>query len=142
MDSMLLPVMCVLVVALVSAIVYLMFRDKSTSKGKLVKKLPMEFSKKILAFGFGAAVVIILYAMWIQYLITTNHYIGDTNIVTTLLTIMGAELTAASGFYYWKSRRENELKLQSKMKQGYIIAENDKGYQDGFNNHNQDDHHY
>ncbi|MCM3387357.1 hypothetical protein M3649_04310 [Ureibacillus chungkukjangi] len=83
----------------------------------------MEFSKKILYVTFILAIVIFSYAMWIQYLIVTSGFIGDTSIVTTLLTVLGAEITAGTSFYYWKSRRENEIKLKATYGENYTSNE-------------------
>lgn len=70
-------------------------------------KYPMEFSKKILLVTSVIAVFILAYAMGIQYLIIVRDYHGDTNIVITLLTVLGAEVATGTGFYYWKAKSEN-----------------------------------
>jgi len=73
----------------------------------------MEFSKKILFTTLIIALIIIAYAMWIQYLIITKDYQGGTEIVTSLIVALGAEVTAGTSFYYWKSKKENEIKLRN-----------------------------
>lgn len=70
-------------------------------------KIPMEFSKKILLVTSVIAVFILAYAMCIQYLIIVRDYQGDTNIVITLLSVLGAEVATGTGFYYWKAKSEN-----------------------------------
>ncbi|MEK4025764.1 hypothetical protein [Sporosarcina sp. FSL W7-1283] len=82
-------------------------RKKRKPKVKKVTKYPMEFSKKILMVTFLIALIILCYAMWIQYLIIVKDYQGDTNIVITILTVLGAEIATGTGFYYWKAKAEN-----------------------------------
>lgn len=76
-------------------------------KQSLPPKPKMEFSKKILLVTSVIAVFILAYAMSIQYLIIVRDYQGDTNIVITLLTVLGAEVATGTGFYYWKAKSEN-----------------------------------
>jgi len=85
------------------------------SSGEMAKEKTitvMEFSKKILFVTLIVAIIIIAYAMWIQYLIITKDYQGGTEIVTSLIVALGAEVTAGTSFYYWKSKKENEIKLR------------------------------
>lgn len=73
----------------------------------------MEFSKKILIVTFINALIIIAYAMFIQYLVIAKDYTGGTEIITTLIASLGVEVTAGTSFYYWKSKQENIIKLKS-----------------------------
>lgn len=87
-------------------------RKKRKPKPKKVLKYPMEFSKKILMVTFYIAILILAYAMWIQYLIIVKDYHGDTNIVITIISVLGAEVATGTGFYYWKSKAENVAREQ------------------------------
>lgn len=73
----------------------------------------MEFSKKILLWTFIIALVIIGYAMWIQYVVITRDFHGGTEIVTALIVALGTEVTAGTSFYFWKARLENKIKLEA-----------------------------
>mgnify|MGYP003429355701 CR=1 FL=1 len=74
----------------------------------------MEFSKKILVVTFGIAVVIIAYAMFVQMLVILKDYHGGT------------------GFYYWKAKRENELKLKKKFGELYEQEQETTTYQEEY----------
>lgn len=82
------------------------------ARGRSRRRKKTEFSKKILYVTVGVAIIIFAYAMWIQYLIISKDYHGDTSIVITLLTVIGAEITAGTSFYYYKARSENLLKIR------------------------------
>lgn len=83
------------------------YEVKRKKRPKKVTKYPMEFSKKILLVTFFIALIIVGYAMWIQYLIISKDYMGDTNIIITLISVLGAEVATGTGFYYWKAKAEN-----------------------------------
>lgn len=92
----------------------------------------MEFSKKILVVTFGIAVVIIAYAMFVQMLVILKDYHGGTEIVTVLIGALAAEVTAGTGFYYWKAKRENELKLKKKFGELYGQEQETTTYQEEY----------
>lgn len=66
-----------------------------------------EFSKKLLYVIFFATAVVIGFTLYI--VIQT----GDTSPLHYLIPALFTEVSVATGFYYWKARRENEIKLQS-----------------------------
>ena len=82
-------------------------RKKQEELAARLARKRMEFSKKILLVSsvfFGAVMV---YAAWIQYLIISKDYMGDTSITLAMLTAVGAEVSAGVSFYYWKAKAEN-----------------------------------
>ena len=93
-------------------------------KQTLPLKPRMEFSKKILLVTSVIAVFILVYAMSIQYLIILKDYQGDTNIVITLLTVLGAEVATGTGFYYWKAKAENIER--ERRRTGFINGEEEE----------------
>lgn len=76
-----------------------------------LKSLPpkpkMEFSKKILIAVFVATLIIVVCAMGMSYMTQT------TDVYAYLIPAIFAELGIGTGFYYWKSKKENEIKLRS-----------------------------
>lgn len=69
-------------------------------------KKQMEFSKKILLAMFSVALVIVACAITMSYVTQT------TDVYAYLIPAIFAELSVGTGFYYWKARRENEIKLR------------------------------
>ena len=67
---------------------------------------PAEFSKKIITFMTVFTVVITIYTLAVVW------RTGDTSPLTCLITAVFAEYATATGFYYWKARKENEIKLR------------------------------
>jgi TRAP-type uncharacterized transport system fused permease subunit len=70
------------------------------------KKRKTEFSKKLLYVIFTVTGIIIaftLYMVWVTQ---------DLSPLTYLIPAVFAEVATATGFYYWKARKENEIKLQ------------------------------
>ena len=62
---------------------------------------------------------------WLVYLPTLGATIfacavvwktNDTSALTVLLPLLFAELATATGFYYWKAKNENRIKLLKKYK--------------------------
>ena len=84
------------------------------------RKQPMEFSKKILMVAWLSGSFVIAYALWLTYLMVIGGYDGDISLIQTILTGGFAEITAGTAFYYWKARKENEIKLT-----GSITKEDD-----------------
>ncbi|MGN7387704.1 hypothetical protein [Sporosarcina sp. SAFN-015] len=70
-------------------------------------KKPTEFSKKLLYVIFGVTGVIIAFTLAIIW------RTGDTSPLAYLIPSVFAEVATATGFYYWKARKENEIKLRS-----------------------------
>lgn len=79
---------------------------------KKKKKKKTEFSKKLLIISYLIGILIIAYAMFIQLLIISSNYQGDSSIVTGLIAGAFAEMGVVSGFYKWKAKAENIVKLQ------------------------------
>lgn len=69
----------------------------------------METSKKILAGSWTAAII-----LTVIVIIGTFKQVDVTNL-TILASASWAELTAAHGFYYWKSKNENRHKGAQKL---------------------------
>lgn len=67
----------------------------------------MEFSKKLLFVIMSTTAIVIGFTIYIV-IIT-----GDTSPLHYLIPALFTEVSVATGFYYWKAKRENEIKLQS-----------------------------
>lgn len=65
-----------------------------------------EFSKKIIIFMTVFTVVITLFSLVLMW------KTGDTSPLAYLIPAVFAEYATATGFYYWKARKENEIKLR------------------------------
>ena len=74
-------------------------------------KQPMEFSKKILVVSWLTGIFIIFFALWLSYMMIIKGHDGDVSIILTILGGAFAEITAGTSFYYWKAKKENEIKL-------------------------------
>lgn len=96
-------------------------RMKSTP----VKKR-MEFSKKMLIASYSVGVVILIFAMVMQWLFLSNGYEGSSEIVVTLITGAFAEMGIVTSMYSWKAKMENKIKLQAiyRIKDDDIEEEN------------------
>ncbi len=70
------------------------------------QKGPMEFSKKILFAVFAITIVIVACAIAMSYVTQT------TDVYAYLIPSIFGELGVGTGFYYWKAKKENEIKLQ------------------------------
>lgn len=70
-----------------------------------MKKRKMEFSKKILIFCTGATVIIVGLAFLLMW------RTGDLSPLSFIITGIFAELASATGFYYWKAKNENMVKI-------------------------------
>lgn len=69
------------------------------------EKPKTEFSKKLLYVVFGITGIVILFTMYM---------IWETNDLTPLSYLIPAlfvEVASASSLYYWKAKKENEIKL-------------------------------
>ena len=81
-------------------------------------KKPMEFSKKIF-FGISTGVALITIFSCVM-----SWRTNDTNVLSYIIGGAFAELATATGFYFNKSKRENELKIKRSMKElGIEIGE-------------------
>lgn len=65
----------------------------------------MEFSKKIIIFMTVFTVIITAYALALMW------RTGDTSPLAYLIPSVFTEYATATGFYYWKARAENKIKL-------------------------------
>lgn len=68
----------------------------------------MEFSKKIIIFICAFSVIVTAFSIVLMW--RTN----DLSALAYLIPSVFTELTAATGFYYWKARTENKIKLLKK----------------------------
>lgn len=68
----------------------------------------MEFSKKILIVAAVVFIAVIIFTCFMVYI--TQNLIP----LEILITTIGAEVGAGTGFYYWKAKAENTIKLQKK----------------------------
>lgn len=64
-----------------------------------------EFSKKIIIFMTVFTVIITAYSLALMW------KTGDTSPLAYLIPSVFAEYATATGFYYWKARSENKIKL-------------------------------
>ena len=65
-----------------------------------------EFSKIFLAASGAAAAVLSLFTM------AAVWHTGDTSPLAYLIPAVFGELATATGFYYWKAKTENRIKLE------------------------------
>lgn len=68
----------------------------------------MEFSKKIIIFISVFSVFVSVFSIILMW------RTGDLSALAYLIPSVFTELTAATGFYYWKARTENKIKLLKK----------------------------
>ncbi len=64
-----------------------------------------EFSKKIIIFMTIFVVIITIYSLVLMW------HTGDTSPLAYLIPSIFAEYATATGFYYWKAKTENKIKL-------------------------------
>ena len=70
-----------------------------------------EFSKTILRTVALATVVIVVFSFALMW------KTGDTSPLAYIVPGIFAELSAATGFYFWKAKAENEIKLNTVRRQ-------------------------
>lgn len=70
-----------------------------------------EFSKTILRTVALATVVIVVFSFALMW------KTGDTSPLAYIVPGIFAELSAATGFYFWKAKAENEIKLDTVRRQ-------------------------
>lgn len=96
-----------------------MFRGYREYRNSLPPKPKMEFSKKLLIVVFAITIVITACAMAMSYTTQT------TDVYAYLIPAIFAELGVGTGFYYWKAKKENEIKLK-----GYYETEEENEHYD------------
>ena len=69
------------------------------------KKVPLEFSKKILLFAAGVNGVVIAFTLLMIW------RTGDLSPLAYLIPAVAAETATGTGFYYSKAKVENRIKL-------------------------------
>ncbi|MGM9599161.1 MAG: hypothetical protein ACI3VY_04500 [Faecousia sp.] len=70
------------------------------------QKTKMEFSKKILLAAGVVNIAVIIFAcvmMWRTF---------DTSPLAYLIPAVAAEVATGTGYYYWKAKAENQIKLK------------------------------
>lgn len=75
-------------------------------KRKAAQKTKMEFSKKILLVAGVVNIGVIIFAcvmMWRTF---------DTSPLAYLIPAVAAEVATGTGYYYWKAKAENQIKLK------------------------------
>lgn len=77
---------------------------------KKKKKKKTEFSKKIFYIITTLTIIIVLYSMALMW------YTQDSSALSYLIPAIFGELGVSTGFYYWKARTENKIKLEKKYK--------------------------
>lgn len=80
---------------------------------KRSKRHKTEFSKKLLYVIFFVTGIIIAFTLYIVW------KTEDTSPMAYLIPAVFVEVATATGFYYWKARRENEIKLQGIFGEDY-----------------------
>lgn len=75
------------------------------------RKKKKEFSKTILRTVAAATLVIVVFSFALMW------KTGDTSPLAYLIPGIFTELSAATGFYFWKAKAENEIKLDALRRQ-------------------------
>ena len=87
--------------------------------GSHIMKKKIEFSKIIILIVGAVTFIVTAFTMFIVF--TT----GDTSPLAYLIPAVFAEFATSTGFYYWKARTENKIKLRKKY--GEEIYNDTKG---------------
>ena len=77
---------------------------------KKKKRKKIEFSKKIFYIITTFTIIIVLYSMALMW------HTQDSSALSYLIPAIFGELGVSTGFYYWKARTENKIKLEKKYK--------------------------
>lgn len=80
-------------------------RNGDTAGGANPPPKKTEFSKKIIIFMTVFTIIITAFALALMW------RTGDTSALAYLIPSVFAEYATATGFYYWKARTENKIKL-------------------------------
>lgn len=89
----------------------------------------MEFSKKIFIFVSFITLSVTAFSLVLMW------KFGDLSAMAYLIPSVFAEFATATGFYYWKARTENKIKLMKKhgdIAEKAIKAEEDKNKFDNY----------
>ena len=73
------------------------------------KKKHKEFSKKILIASYIIAITVTAFCC---YLALTYR---DASTISNIALACWAEVSVGNGFYYWKARSENKIKMMASM---------------------------
>ena len=73
------------------------------------QKKPLEFSKKILIVLSLATTIIVVLSFVLMFMTQ------DLSPLSYIITGIFAELASATGFYYWKAKAENVIKIQGNV---------------------------
>lgn len=69
----------------------------------------MEFSKKILITSWCSTIIL-------TTIVIVGSFLNfNMDAVAVIAALAWAELTAAHGFYYWKAKNENRIKITQQM---------------------------
>lgn len=116
------PILCGVIGVLVGVLILILVKNKDKSKRKMneknvkmVAKLPMEFSKKILVVTASVTLFIVLAAVGMSYLTQT------TDVFAYLIPSIFGSLSIGLGFYYNKAKAENIIMLRNEH--GEDVAE-------------------
>lgn len=82
-----------------------------------IKKSKIEFSKKIFIFVAVVAIVVTAFTMYMVW------ETKDLTPLVYLIPAIFAETASATGFYYWKSKAENQLKIARSIKEEKLCDE-------------------
>lgn len=83
------------------------------------KKPKKEFSKTILRTVAIATAVIVAFSFALMW------RTGDTSPLAYIIPGIFTELSAATGFYFWKAKAENEIKLDALRRQKELEQQNE-----------------
>ena len=89
----------------------------------------MEFSKKIFIFVSFITISVTAFSLILMW------RFGDLSAMAYLIPSVFAEFATATGFYYWKARTENKIKLMKKhgnIAEKAIETEEDKNKFDNY----------
>lgn len=101
-------IVCLILIAYLALSIYVKISNLSLRKDEKEKpdKKKHEFSKLIFAFVSTVYIVVIVYSL-IMMAITF-----DLTPLAYIIPATATELATATGFYYWKARAENKIKLK------------------------------
>lgn len=101
-------IVCLAITAYIISCIYVKIYNLSLKKAenRTFDKKKMEFSKLIFAFVSTIYIVVIVYSL-VMMAITF-----DLTPLAYIIPATATELATATGFYYWKARAENKIKLK------------------------------
>ena len=89
--------------------------NKSTKKR-------MEFSKKIFIGVSISTLSVAIFSMYMMYITK------DLSPMSYLIGAVFAEFATATGFYYWKAKNENVIKIGESINQEYSMESEEQNY--------------